>query len=69
MKRDFTKFKTIEELNAMFKAEDVARGLVDKVSLYGQKVAAKRVKTEAEKRHLMTVGRVKRMLAADRRGA
>ena len=36
MKRDFTKFKTIAELNAMFNAEDVARGLVDKVSLRAQ---------------------------------
>lgn len=69
MKLDFYKFKTIEELNAMFKAEDVARGLVDKVSLYGQKVAEKRKKTEAEKRHLMTVSRLERILAADRRGA
>ena len=66
MKLDFYKFKTIEELNAMFKAEDVARGLVDKVSLRAQ---APRRRTEAERRRAMTVGKIAVMLAADRKGA
>ena len=69
MKRDFTKFKTIAELNAMFNAEDVARKLIKKTVLYGQEIAAKPKKTEAELRQLMTVGRIRRMLASDRRGA
>lgn len=64
MKKDYFKFKTIAELNAMFNAEDVARGLVDKVSLRAQ---SPRRRTEAEKRRAMQVGRLAIMLAADRR--
>ena len=42
---------TIPEIE-MHDARDVAAGLVDKLSLYGQQVAAKRNRTAAEGRHL-----------------
>ena len=64
MKKNLFKFMTIAELNAMFNAEDVAKGLVDKVSLRGQKP---RRRTEAEKRRDLQVGRLAVMMAADKR--
>ena len=77
MTKQELKFMTIPEINALYSAESVAKQLIKKTFLYGQKVATKpqrteaekRSRTEAEKRHAMTVGRIARILAADRRAA
>ena len=69
MTKQELKFMTIPEINALYSAESVAKKLIKKTFLYGQKVATKPQRTEAEKRHAMTVGRIARILAADRKAA
>lgn len=69
MKKEQLKWMTIAEINALYSPEKVARKLIKETVLYGQEIAAKPTRSEAEKRHAMTVGRLARILAADRRAA
>ncbi len=66
MSKETIKFIPMAQLTEMYDAEMVSVGLVDKLSLYGQKVA-KREATKAEGRHMRDISDLFQRLFEDTR--